>query len=106
VLLLAAAGQAGPGAVVRRGGRGGRQEHLVPQLRGEPILPSAGRRDGRPEPEHDPGLMAAFRRGISLADESYGSPADHDGYDSYRAGADAGHDRPEPRRGDDRDHGE
>ncbi|MEU7154349.1 ATP-binding protein [Streptomyces sp. NPDC045456] len=83
-----------------------KQEHLVPQLRGEPILPSAGRRDGRPEPEHDPGLMAAFRRGISLADESYGSPADHDGYDSYRAGADAGHDRPEPRRGDDRDHGE
>ncbi|MFF3274068.1 sensor histidine kinase [Streptomyces chrestomyceticus] len=83
-----------------------KQEHLVPQLRGEPILPSAGRRDGRPEPEHDPGLMAAFKRGVSLADESYGSPADHDGYDSYRAGADAGHDRPEPRRGDDRDHGE
>ncbi|KOT92286.1 hypothetical protein ADK70_16235 [Streptomyces rimosus subsp. pseudoverticillatus] len=83
-----------------------KQEHLVPQLRGDPILPSAGRRDGRPEPEHDPGLMAAFRRGISLADESYGSPADHDGYDSYRAGTEAGHDRTDPRRGDDRDHGE
>ncbi|WP_050515292.1 sensor histidine kinase KdpD [Streptomyces rimosus] len=83
-----------------------KQEHLVPQLRGDPILPSAGRRDGRPEPEHDPGLMAAFRRGISLADESYGSPADHDGFDSYRAGTEAGHDRTDPRRGDDRDHGE
>ncbi|OKI00624.1 hypothetical protein A6A06_16790 [Streptomyces sp. CB02923] len=83
-----------------------KQEHLVPQLRGEPILPSAGRRDGEPELEHDPGLMAAFRRGVSLADDSYGRPGDHDGYDSYRAGADAGHDRPEPRRGDDRDHGE
>ncbi|MFH8346652.1 ATP-binding protein [Streptomyces sp. NPDC018045] len=83
-----------------------KQEHLVPQLRGEPILPSAGRRDGAPEPEHDPGLMAAFRRGVSLADNGYGSPADHDGYDSYRTGADAGHDRTDPRRGDDRDHGE
>nr|WP_244410017.1 ATP-binding protein [Streptomyces albofaciens] len=83
-----------------------KQEHLVPQLRGDPILPSAGRRDGKPEPEHDPGLMAAFRRGISLADESYGSPADHDGYDRYRAGTEAGHDRTDPRRGDDRDHGE
>ncbi|MEV5595652.1 ATP-binding protein [Streptomyces sp. NPDC052496] len=83
-----------------------KQEHLVPQLRGEPILPNAGRRAGGPELDHDPGLMAAFRRGISLADESYGSPADHDGYDRYRAGADAGHDRPDPRRGDDRDHGE
>ncbi|MFD7668973.1 sensor histidine kinase [Streptomyces sp. NPDC059788] len=83
-----------------------KQEHLVPQLRGEPILPNAGRRDGRPEPEHDPGLMAAFRRGISLADDSYAGPGDHDGYDSYRAGSDAGHDRPDPRLGDDRDHGE
>ncbi|MFK8844574.1 ATP-binding protein [Streptomyces sp. Ac-502] len=115
-----APGAAGPGPVVLppappaaaddgtrpRLPRRRKQEHLVPQLRGEPILPSAGRRDDRPEPEHDPGLMAAFRRGISLADDSYGSPADHDGYDSYRAGADAGHDRPEPRRGDDRDHGE
>ena len=47
-----------------------KQEHLVPELRGDPILPSAARRSG-PEPEHDPGLMAAFRRGVSLADETY-----------------------------------
>lgn len=83
-----------------------KQEHLVPQLRGDPILPSAARRDGAPEPEHDPGLMAAFRRGLSLADDSYDRHGDHDGSDSYRAGADAGHDRPEPGRGDDRNHGE
>jgi signal transduction histidine kinase len=42
-----------------------RQEHLVPELR-EPPRP-------RPEPDepeagHDPGLMAAFRRGTSLAE--------------------------------------
>ncbi|WP_277994290.1 ATP-binding protein [Streptomyces sp. MST-110588] len=49
-----------------------KQEHLVPQLRGDPILPSARRDPGAgPEPEHDPNLMAAFRRGISLADDSY-----------------------------------
>ncbi|TSB17475.1 ATP-binding protein, partial [Streptomyces benahoarensis] len=47
-----------------------RQEHLVPELRGEPILRhTAG--GGRPEPEHDPGLMAAFRRGISLSDGAF-----------------------------------
>ncbi|MFE1175722.1 sensor histidine kinase [Streptomyces sp. NPDC058773] len=47
-----------------------KQTHLVPELRGDPILPSTTPRQG-PEPEHDPGLMAAFRRGFSLADETY-----------------------------------
>ncbi|WP_105969870.1 sensor histidine kinase [Streptomyces geranii] len=40
------------------------QEHIVPQLRGGPAAP-------RPESEpvgHDPGLMAAFQRGIGLAE--------------------------------------
>jgi signal transduction histidine kinase len=39
------------------------QENLVPELRGGPVV--------RPDTEpagHDPGLMAAFRRGISLAE--------------------------------------
>ncbi|GAA3869863.1 ATP-binding protein [Streptomyces lacrimifluminis] len=40
------------------------QEHIAPQLRGGPAAP-------RPESEHvehDPGLMAAFQRGIGLAE--------------------------------------
>lgn len=40
------------------------QEHIAPQLRGGPAAP-------RPEGElvgHDPGLMAAFQRGIGLAE--------------------------------------
>lgn len=41
------------------------QEHLAPQLRGGPLP--------RPEQDalviHDPGLMAAFRRGIGLAEQ-------------------------------------
>ncbi|MEV4949628.1 ATP-binding protein [Streptomyces sp. NPDC053755] len=44
------------------------QEHLVPQLRDEP----AGRKPEEPA-LHDPGLMAAFQRGIGLA-ESQPSP--------------------------------
>lgn len=43
------------------------QEHLAPQLRGGPA-----QRQDRPENEapvlHDPGLMAAFQRGIGLAE--------------------------------------
>lgn len=43
------------------------QEHLAPQLRGGPA-----QRQERPENEapvlHDPGLMAAFQRGIGLAE--------------------------------------
>ncbi|WP_369244505.1 sensor histidine kinase [Streptomyces sp. R41] len=41
------------------------QEHLAPQLRNAPTT----RATGDAEPEHDPGLMAAFQRGVSLADD-------------------------------------
>ncbi|MEU0335478.1 ATP-binding protein [Streptomyces sp. NPDC006193] len=40
------------------------QEHLVPQLRGGPVP----RQDAGTVAEHDPGLMAAFQRGIGLAE--------------------------------------
>ncbi|MEV1019659.1 ATP-binding protein [Streptomyces sp. NPDC050264] len=40
------------------------QEHLAPQLRGGP----APRQDDEPPVGHDPGLMAAFQRGITLAE--------------------------------------
>ncbi|CAM5554938.1 sensor histidine kinase [Streptomyces aurantiogriseus] len=40
------------------------QEHIVPQLRGGP----APRQDGEQPAGHDPGLMAAFQRGIVLAE--------------------------------------
>ncbi|KUM70342.1 ATP-binding protein [Streptomyces griseorubiginosus] len=40
------------------------QEHIVPQLRGGP----APRQDAEYLTGHDPGLMAAFQRGISLAE--------------------------------------
>ncbi|MFF7976949.1 ATP-binding protein [Streptomyces sp. NPDC007905] len=40
------------------------QEHIVPQLRGGPVP----RQDGDTVPGHDPGLMAAFQRGIGLAE--------------------------------------
>ncbi|WP_406005670.1 ATP-binding protein [Streptomyces sp. NBC_00637] len=40
------------------------QEHIVPQLRGGP----APRQDSEQPAEHDPGLMAAFQRGIGLAE--------------------------------------
>ncbi|MEV7085079.1 ATP-binding protein [Streptomyces sp. NPDC093085] len=39
------------------------QEHLVPQLRNGPVPPPGGE-----DALHDPGLMAAFRRGIVLAE--------------------------------------
>ncbi|MFJ5075268.1 sensor histidine kinase [Streptomyces sp. NPDC088553] len=46
------------------------QEHIVPQLRDEPVA-------RRPEEHvlHDPGLMAAFQRGIGLAESQ---PAPHE----------------------------
>lgn len=94
-----------------------KQTHLVPELRGDPILPSATPRTG-PEPEHDPGLMAAFRRGFSLADDTYagdtaggnGTTA-HGGDTSSPAGNDLLYDRDHDAtmarpRGDDRNHGE
>ncbi|MFD4602417.1 ATP-binding protein [Streptomyces sp. NPDC058464] len=40
------------------------QEHIVPQLRGGP----APRQDSEVPAGHDPGLMAAFQRGIGLAE--------------------------------------
>ncbi|AWN30921.1 ATP-binding protein [Streptomyces sp. NEAU-S7GS2] len=91
-----------------------KQTHLVPELRGEPILPSTTPRTG-PEPEHDPGLMAAFRRGFSLADDTYagdtGTAPAQGGDPSSPAGNDLlydrDHDAPMARpRGDDRNHGE
>ncbi|MFJ6836276.1 ATP-binding protein [Streptomyces sp. NPDC091209] len=57
------------------------QEHIVPQLREGP----APRRDNEYLVGHDPGLMAAFQRGIGLAEA-----ADADW---------AGRERPEPSRG-------
>lgn len=44
------------------------QQHIVPQLRGGP----APRQDGEHAAGHDPGLMAAFQRGVGLAE---GRPA-------------------------------
>ncbi|TJZ56958.1 sensor histidine kinase [Streptomyces piniterrae] len=99
-----------------------KQEHLVPELRGEPILPSATRRT-EPEPMADPGLMAAFQRGFGLADETYkarrrsqNTPGDNgnaagQGDRGSAGGAepfyDRDHDAPMTRpRGDDPNHGE
>ncbi|WP_329140089.1 sensor histidine kinase [Streptomyces sp. NBC_00670] len=42
------------------------QEHLAPQLRGGPV--PGPREDTGEYVEHDPGLMAAFQRGIGLAE--------------------------------------
>lgn len=52
------------------------QEHLVPQLRGGPA--PAPRHDGDPYVPHDPGLMAAFRRGIGLAGTHPAEPDRHE----------------------------
>ncbi|MET9296529.1 ATP-binding protein [Streptomyces sp. NPDC003077] len=96
-----------------------RMEHMVPQLREGPILP-ATRRPEDPERGHDPNLMATFRRGLSLADDSFVSipasdPSDtgeKTGHDSpYHPGPDtdhgSGYDIREARpRGDDHNHGE
>ncbi|GES29084.1 ATP-binding protein [Streptomyces angustmyceticus] len=95
-----------------------KQTHLVPELRGDPVLPSTAPRTG-PEPEHDPGLMAAFRRGFSLADDTYADGiAGGDGTTSAQGGGTSGpasndllydrdHDATMARpRGDDRNHGE
>jgi hypothetical protein len=56
---------------VTRGGRPAlpqrhAQENLVPELRDGPVT---GRTRDRQEAAHDPELMAAFRRGISLAED-------------------------------------
>ncbi|MHC5904920.1 hypothetical protein ACVNF4_13600 [Streptomyces sp. S6] len=50
------------------------QEHLAPQLRGGPVpRPESGEPGG-----HDPGLMAAFQRGMGLAEAQLGLEADPD----------------------------
>ncbi|MEU6672133.1 ATP-binding protein, partial [Streptomyces sp. NPDC046727] len=55
----------GPGTVDKpRLPRRRAQEHIVPQLRGGP----APRQDADTVAGHDPGLMAAFQRGIGLAE--------------------------------------
>ncbi|MFD7933178.1 ATP-binding protein, partial [Streptomyces sp. NPDC059755] len=48
------------------------QEHIVPQLRGGP----APRQDFEQPVGHDPGLMAAFQRGIGLAEAQQSLEAD------------------------------
>ncbi|MBZ4014308.1 hypothetical protein CCS38_00720, partial [Streptomyces purpurogeneiscleroticus] len=86
--------------------------------------PGGTRTAGHPEPEHDPGLMAAFRRGITRADETYDASADRGtAYDSTSAYDNAAYDTaaydsatpydntgtgpaPSRPRGDDQNHGE
>nr|WP_275522209.1 ATP-binding protein [Streptomyces oceani] len=48
-----------------------RQEHLAPELRDAPRVPTV---NDEAESGHDPGLMAAFRRGTNLADDAEGTP--------------------------------
>jgi signal transduction histidine kinase len=48
------------------------QEHIVPQLRGGP----APRPDSGPSAGHDPNLMAAFQRGVGLAEAQQSLEAD------------------------------
>ncbi|MEV3987861.1 ATP-binding protein [Streptomyces sp. NPDC049837] len=78
------------------------QEHLVPQLRDEPTP-----RKTDDDALHDPGLMAAFRRGIGLAESM--PPATRDAHHPERPGNSerpghlehAGHpEHPEPQRHD------
>ncbi|MFJ9412765.1 ATP-binding protein [Streptomyces sp. NPDC101227] len=94
-----------------------KQTHLVPELRGDPILPTTGT---GPERDHDPTLMATFQRGFSLGDDTYAA-----GLAAYRNRNTAGqggdtsgpggtellderdHEAPTARpRGDDHNHGE
>ncbi|MCL6675287.1 ATP-binding protein, partial [Streptomyces panaciradicis] len=51
------------------------QEHIAPQLRDGP----APRQDADQVAGHDPGLMAAFQRGIGLAEAQQHLEADHTG---------------------------
>ncbi|KOX07659.1 ATPase [Streptomyces sp. NRRL B-3648] len=51
------------------------QEHIVPQLRGGP----APRQESDTVTGHDPGLMAAFQRGIGLAEAQQGLEPEHGG---------------------------
>ncbi|SHH66592.1 Signal transduction histidine kinase [Streptomyces sp. 3214.6] len=55
------------------------QEHIVPQLRGGP----APRQEAEQPVGHDPGLMAAFQRGIGLAEAQQSLEADEPGQPPY-----------------------
>ncbi|MDX3243130.1 ATP-binding protein, partial [Streptomyces sp. ME18-1-4] len=55
------------------------QEHIVPQLRGGP----APRQEAEQPVGHDPGLMAAFQRGIGLAEAQQALEADVPGQPPY-----------------------
>ncbi|MFC7303618.1 ATP-binding protein [Streptomyces monticola] len=73
-------GSAGPSGPAVRGTMGRpqlpkrrAQEHLVPQLRDAPAAPP---QDDGHLVGHDPGLMAAFQRGIGMA-EGHGDPQQH-----------------------------
>ncbi|MET9909076.1 ATP-binding protein [Streptomyces sp. NPDC006476] len=57
------------------------QEHIAPQLRDGP----APRQDADAPAGHDPGLMAAFQRGIGLAEAQQHLEADHMGSDPMAA---------------------
>ncbi|MGP3973482.1 ATP-binding protein [Streptomyces sp. 8N114] len=87
------AGQPHPGGQPQLGAEGRpqlprrqKQQHIVPELRDAPAAPTAGAA-GAPEeePVHNPGLMAAFQRGVGRADaEERGGtppvpPPPHDG---------------------------
>ncbi|REE64926.1 signal transduction histidine kinase [Streptomyces sp. 3212.3] len=71
------------------------QEHLAPQLRGGPTPPA--RQEGEQHIGHDPGLMAAFQRGIGLAEAREQAEPGHDDPDT---GAGAVPDRHEEARSD------
>ncbi|MFC3575088.1 ATP-binding protein [Streptomyces yaanensis] len=65
------------------------QEHIAPQLRGGPT-PSV-RQDPDQHIGHDPGLMAAFQRGISLAESAQRPEPAHTEADTHTAPATAPH---------------
>ncbi|MFI6662139.1 ATP-binding protein [Streptomyces sp. NPDC050523] len=70
------------------------QEHIVPQLREGP----APRQDSDHVAGHDPGLMAAFQRGIGLAEAQQSLESEHTGatYIVPEHSAPAAHREPEP----------
>ncbi|WP_306316662.1 MULTISPECIES: sensor histidine kinase KdpD [unclassified Streptomyces] len=77
------------------------QEHIAPQLRGGP----AQRHEDTPAVVHDPGLMAAFQRGITLAEKAEprapGDESTHEPHHEPPPRRDLPH-RTEPRTGSER----
>ncbi|MEU6818105.1 ATP-binding protein [Streptomyces sp. NPDC046860] len=69
-------GGVAPGVEKPRLPRRRAQEHIVPQLRGGPVP----RPDADPVVGHDPGLMAAFQRGVGLAESQQSLEAEGQGY--------------------------